>query len=51
MAEGGEFRLNEKGLYARAEAWRPYRGVAAHLLWAYYSLVKRGALAPLQESA
>ena len=28
--------------YARAEAWRPNRGVAAHLLWAYYSAVKRG---------
>ena len=51
MAEGAETRLNEKQLYARAEAWRPYRGVAAHLLWAYYSLVKRGALATLQESA
>ena len=51
MAEGGAARLNEKGLYARAEAWRPYRGVAAHLLWAYYSLSKRGALAPLQEKA
>ena len=50
MAEGADARLSEKGLYARAEAWRPYRGVAAHLLWAYYTLVKRGALAPLQEN-
>jgi DNA-3-methyladenine glycosylase II len=49
LAESGEARFNEKQLYARAEAWRPYRGVAAHLLWAYYSLVKRGALATLQE--
>jgi DNA-3-methyladenine glycosylase II len=24
-----------------AESWRPYRGVAAHLLWAYYAAVKR----------
>lgn len=24
-----------------AEAWRPWRGVAAHLLWAYYRAVKR----------
>ena len=46
LAEGGEARLNEKGLYARAEAWRPYRGVAAHLLWAYYSLIKRGGGTP-----
>jgi DNA-3-methyladenine glycosylase II len=51
IAERGEARLSEKQLYARAEAWRPYRGVAAHLLWAYYSLNKRGALAPLQEKA
>lgn len=44
MGEGGEARLNEKGLYARAEAWRPYRGVAAHLLWRYYAGVKKGEL-------
>jgi DNA-3-methyladenine glycosylase II len=24
-----------------AEPWRPWRGVAAHLLWAYYHVVKR----------
>ena len=24
-----------------AEAWRPWRGVAAHLFWAYYHVVKR----------
>jgi DNA-3-methyladenine glycosylase II len=46
MAEGSTTRLGEKALYARAEAWRPHRGVAAHLLWAYYGLIKRreGAL-------
>ena len=44
MAEGAEDRLNEKQLYARAEAWRPHRGVAAHLLWAYYGGVKRGEI-------
>jgi DNA-3-methyladenine glycosylase II len=26
-----------------AEAWRPWRGVAARLLWAYYALRRRGA--------
>jgi len=26
-----------------AEAWRPWRGVAARLLWAYYGLRRRGA--------
>ncbi|MEL7027805.1 MAG: DNA-3-methyladenine glycosylase 2 family protein, partial [Pseudomonadota bacterium] len=24
-----------------AEAWRPYRGVAAHILWTYYAHLKR----------
>ena len=33
-------RPNERALLARAEAWRPWRGVAAHLLWAYYRLLK-----------
>jgi DNA-3-methyladenine glycosylase II len=44
LAEGAPARLSEKALYARAEAWRPYRGVAAHLLWAYYGGVKRGEI-------
>jgi DNA-3-methyladenine glycosylase II len=34
-----------------AEAWRPWRGVAAHLLWAYYHAVKRREGAPVQEQA
>ena len=46
LADGAPARLNEKALYERAEAWRPYRGVAAHMLWSYYSAAKRGALAP-----
>jgi DNA-3-methyladenine glycosylase II len=50
LAEGGATRLNEKDLYRRAEAWRPYRGVAAHLLWAYYGMAKRGELALSRES-
>lgn len=28
-------------LQAMAEAWRPWRGVAARLLWAYYAVLKR----------
>jgi DNA-3-methyladenine glycosylase II len=44
LLEGGEERLSEKALYARAEAWKPYRGVAALLLWGYYAEVRRGAL-------
>lgn len=39
-------RPSEKALYARAEAWRPHRGAAAHLLWAYYSALKRGEISP-----
>ncbi len=46
VAEGAEARLSEKALYARAELWRPYRGVAAHMLWAYYGALKRGEAAP-----
>jgi DNA-3-methyladenine glycosylase II len=37
-------RPNEKQAYARAEAWQPYRGVAAHLLWRCYGGVKRGEI-------
>lgn len=31
------------------EAWRPFRGVAAHLLWAYYHVVKRRDGAPVPD--
>jgi DNA-3-methyladenine glycosylase II len=39
-AEGWTERPKEKALYQRAESWRPHRGVAAHLLWAYYAHLK-----------
>jgi DNA-3-methyladenine glycosylase II len=42
-----ETRPTEKEAYARAEIWRPHRGVAAHLLWRCYGLVKRGEIPPL----
>jgi len=29
---------------ARAEAWGPHRSTAAHLLWAWYGAVRRGAI-------
>ena len=35
-------RPTEKALYARAERWRPNRGVAANLLWSYYRGVRSG---------
>jgi DNA-3-methyladenine glycosylase II len=44
--DGAAARPDEKTLYARAEAWRPYRGVAAHMLWAYYAMLKRREGAP-----
>ena len=40
-----EVRPNEKQAYVRAEAWRPHRGVAAHLLWGWYGAVRRGEIA------
>lgn len=33
-------RPNVLELTTIGERWRPYRGVAAHLLWAYYRIVK-----------
>lgn len=43
-ADGAATRLNERQVYQRAEAWKPYRGVAAHLLWRCYGAVKRGEI-------
>ena len=33
FADKAETRLGVDALYKRAENWKPYRGVAAHLLW------------------
>ena len=44
LADGSPARLGEKATYLRAEAWRPYRSAAAHLLWAAYRAVKAGEL-------
>ena len=38
-------RMSDRQLNARAVLWRPHRGVAAHLLWAYYLAVKKGEIA------
>jgi DNA-3-methyladenine glycosylase II len=43
-------RPDAKQMVKLAEAWRPWRGVAAHLLWAYYHVVKRREGAPVQAS-
>lgn len=37
---GLEARPTEKALRAMAEDWRPWRAVAARLLWAYYHVAK-----------
>ena len=34
-----------------AEAWRPWRGVAARLLWSYYALRRKSAASPLGSEA
>ena len=41
-------RPNAKAMVSLAEPWRPWRGVAACLLWSYYRAVKRREAAPLQ---
>ena len=46
-ADRAEVRPTEKEAYLRAEIWRPYRAVAAHLLWRCYGAVKRGEIAPI----
>jgi DNA-3-methyladenine glycosylase II len=49
------FRLNQrptaKELTLIAEQWRPWRGVAAHLLWKFYAVVKKREGAPLAQAA
>jgi DNA-3-methyladenine glycosylase II len=39
---GLETRPKSDELLVFAEAWRPWRGVAARLLWAYYAKLKSG---------
>ncbi len=47
LAFGMQTRPDARAMAALAEAWRPWRGVAAHLLWAYYHAVKRRDGAPM----
>ena len=44
-------RPDAKALTKLAEAWRPWRGVAAQLLWAYYHVVKKRDGIGLQTAA
>ncbi len=43
LAFGLKDRPDAKGLIKLVEHWRPYRGIGARLLWAYYRVAKRGA--------
>ena len=51
IAFGLRKRPDAKALAKLAEAWRPWRGVAAHLLWAYYHAVKQREGMPLQPAS
>ncbi|HEX8167824.1 MAG TPA: DNA-3-methyladenine glycosylase [Beijerinckiaceae bacterium] len=46
IAYGLDGRPKEKDFLALAERWRPWRGVAAKVLWAYYRLAKAREGAP-----
>jgi DNA-3-methyladenine glycosylase II len=48
IAFGLRKRPSPKALARLAEAWRPWRSVAAHLLWAYYHAVKKRDVVPIQ---
>ena len=51
IAFGLRKRPDAKALTKIARAWRPWRGVAAHLLWAYYHAVKKRNVVPVQPEA
>ncbi len=40
LLRGDEERLQANAFTAEAENWRPYRGVAAHLLWAHFHAMR-----------
>jgi DNA-3-methyladenine glycosylase II len=47
LAFGLSQRPNAREIHALAEPWRPWRGVAARLLWAYYRAVKQRDAIPV----
>lgn len=50
VALGMEKRPDAKNMVQIADIWRPWRGVAAHLLWKYYAAIKRRDGAPMQNA-
>ncbi|MBV6486460.1 MAG: hypothetical protein GHHEDOFH_00393 [Pseudorhodoplanes sp.] len=51
LAFGLRARPDARKLAKVAEAWRPWRGVAAHLLWNYYRVIKQRDPVPVQADA
>jgi DNA-3-methyladenine glycosylase II len=51
LAFGLPERPNARETGALAEPWRPWRGVAARLLWAYYRAVKQRDAVPIPASS
>jgi DNA-3-methyladenine glycosylase II len=47
LAFGLKRRPSAKDMTKLAEKWRPWRGVAAHLLWNYYRSIKRRDPVPI----
>ena len=43
LAFGMKKRPDAQKLEKIAERWRPWRGVAARMLWAYYAVAKKRA--------
>ena len=50
LALGLKTRPDAKRLACIAERWRPYRGVAARMLWAYYRVAKQRSGMALEDS-
>src|SRR5581483_4935154 len=48
LALGLRKRPDAEALTKIAKAWRPWRGVEAHLLWAYYHVGKKRDVVPVQ---
>ena len=42
LLDGTEKRATEKQIHLRAQAWQPYRGIAAMVLWRFHSALRRG---------
>lgn len=48
ILDGVAHRPSTEELYERSRKWSPYRSFAAHLLWGYYSAIKKSTI-PMPE--